>query len=185
MIWSTAIGMAVLMGVGWGTAAYSNLLLARSLAIIGWLTFLISAATGVLYLVWLYRAVANLRYLGADSSDFLPGATIFCHFFPLLNLIVPFQVLLDLSKASQSPKHWREQKKSRVVIVWWIATAAFFFNGLFIVSVAMVGLPAHSAMLVTISAWATLASFVIPPLCLMHVVKKVTQQQETLHAVYS
>lgn len=52
--------------------------------------------TGIVWLVWLYRAYANLRLVGTKKSQFTPGWAVGYWFIPLLNLVRAYQIVVDL-----------------------------------------------------------------------------------------
>lgn len=64
-----------------------------------------SMATGLVWLFWLYRAVANLHALGAPAMNWSPGAAVIWCLVPLVNLIMQFFILRAVWQASNARSH--------------------------------------------------------------------------------
>ena len=60
------------------------------------LKFPVYTLTGVLFLVWLYRAHSNLEALEARNLQFTPGWAVGWWFVPFANLVKPFQVVREV-----------------------------------------------------------------------------------------
>lgn len=71
---------------------------------------------------WIYRAQHNLRRLGAEHLRFGPVWAIVWWFVPLANQVVPYLMLLELSRASQRPRRWALVKAHASVYFWWVLT---------------------------------------------------------------
>lgn len=63
---------------------------------IGRLQLLAFIVTAVVWLVWLYRAYANLGLAGTGKSRFTPGWAVGYWFIPFVNLVRPYQIVADL-----------------------------------------------------------------------------------------
>lgn len=84
-------------------------------------------ACAIAFLMWLYRAHANLPALGATGLKFSPGGAVGWWFVPFANLVQPYRVVAEV---------WREsvpyagQKGSALVAFWWGAfLIANFLSG--------------------------------------------------------
>lgn len=84
------------------------------LGVVGLLT------TGVLWFVWLHRAVANARALGRPT-EFTPGWAVGWWFVPLANAVRPYQIIRSLVDALGAPDNSR-------VLWWW---GSYFAAGFF------------------------------------------------------
>jgi hypothetical protein len=90
------------------------------------ISILVGIATGVAFLVWLYRAHENLRAFRAETLDFTPGRAVGSFFIPFVNLVRPYQVLREVWRASDpslspsSSASFRTVRVSRIVLVWWL-----------------------------------------------------------------
>lgn len=91
----------------------------RRQAVIGILQVLIFIASGVAILVWMYRANANVRSLGAQGMKFTPGWAVGWFFVPFANLFMPYRALKELWQASAAPHAWTNEKVSGLFPVWW------------------------------------------------------------------
>lgn len=58
--------------------------------------FLCYIITIVVFLIWLYRATANLTPLKAEVNEYSPGWAVGWWFIPFANLIKPFQVVREV-----------------------------------------------------------------------------------------
>jgi hypothetical protein len=91
---------------------------ARTFAIVQLLTALGSL---ILFLVWFYRANANVRAMGADGLMGSPGLSVAWFFIPIAFLFMPFVVMRDTWKASESPRDWQGQPTDPLLGFWWAA----------------------------------------------------------------
>ena len=105
--------------------------LARPFALLQLATMLGSL---ILFLVWFYRANANVRAMGADGLMGSPGLSVAWFFIPIAFLFMPFVVVRDTWKASASPRDWQGQPTEPLLGFWWAAmlathlTASFSFR---------------------------------------------------------
>jgi hypothetical protein len=91
---------------------------ARTFAIVQLLTALGSL---ILFLVWFHRANANVRAMGADGLMGSPGLSVAWFFIPIAFLFMPFVVMRDTWKASESPRDWQGQPTDPLLGFWWAA----------------------------------------------------------------
>ena len=75
----------------------------------------------ILFLVWFYRANANVRAMGADGLMGSPGLSVAWFFIPIAFLFMPFIVMRDTWKASESPRDWQGQPTNPLLGFWWAA----------------------------------------------------------------
>lgn len=81
-------------------------------------TVIVLASIAVL-LVWLFRAKKKLIAAGMVDAEYSPGFSVGCFFIPLVNLVMPFQAVRELWKASQNPSDWKRCPSSQIVGWWW------------------------------------------------------------------
>jgi Domain of unknown function (DUF4328) len=84
------------------------------------LALLFLVATGVVFIVWSWRARKNLDALG-ETATMAAGWTIGGWFTPFGNLVVPFVAVLEIAYRSRSP---RARAHLLVSALWWAAFAA-------------------------------------------------------------
>ena len=75
----------------------------------------------ILFLVWFYRANANVRAMGADGLMGSPGLSVAWFFIPIAFLFMPFVVVRDTWKASASPRDWQGRPTDPLLGFWWAA----------------------------------------------------------------
>jgi hypothetical protein len=81
--------------------------------------------TTVSFLAWIYRAHKNLKALGAMDLKYSPGWAIGGFFVPLLNMVRPYQVVIEIWKASASEAHrsrgtvWGREETPVFISLWW------------------------------------------------------------------
>jgi hypothetical protein len=81
--------------------------------------------TVITFLMWKHRAHRNLPALGANDLKFSPRGAVGWYFCPLLNLFRPYQVMREISNASNSAclsidgSAWRNRNAPAVVRLWW------------------------------------------------------------------
>ncbi|HYD14716.1 MAG TPA: DUF4328 domain-containing protein [Allosphingosinicella sp.] len=78
----------------------------------------------ILFLLWFYRANANVRAMGADGLTGSPGLSVAWFFIPIVFLFMPFVVMRDTWKASASPRDWQGQPTAPLIGFWWAAMLA-------------------------------------------------------------
>ncbi len=92
------------------------------LALAGVLSALIFIATAVVWVVWQYRAHANLRSLGADDLRYRPGWVVGWWFIPVANTAMPYLTTRELHKASDPDAgaiDWKGRRTWPVLWMWW------------------------------------------------------------------
>ena len=114
-----AVAVAVALVQGPWALQFGDL--ARPLAIV---QFAIWLASLLLFLAWFYRANANARAMGADGLMGSPGLSVAWFFIPIAFLFMPYVVMRDTWKASESPRDWQGQPTPPLVGFWWAAFLA-------------------------------------------------------------
>jgi hypothetical protein len=101
---------------------FSDPWLASLLAI----SILVGILEFILFLLWYYRNHRNLGALGASELRFTPGWAVVWWFIPILNLWKPYQVTVEVMKASD-PAIGRTDSETRktmrrppYVLAWWL-----------------------------------------------------------------
>lgn len=86
-----------------------------------WGTFvnLVALVTGILVLMWIYRANYNARQLGAADMEFTPGWAVGWYFVPIAWFWKPYQAMREIWKTSIDPSNWKEQSGSSLLGWWW------------------------------------------------------------------
>lgn len=85
---------------------------------------LLSFAAAIISFLWLYRANANARALGADDMMGSPGLAIGWFFVPFANLFMPYLTVRDLWRASARPRDWQAEAAPLLILLWWICWLA-------------------------------------------------------------
>ncbi len=80
---------------------------------------LVALVTGILVLMWIYRANYNARQLGASDLEFTPGWAVGWYFVPIAWFWKPYQAMREIWKASARPLNWRGQSGSSLLGWWW------------------------------------------------------------------
>jgi Domain of unknown function (DUF4328) len=103
------------------TGAEARLALFR---LIRWSATVAHLATAALFLMWVYRATANLPALGAPSTRFTPAGAVKVFFIPFVNLVRAYQVLAMIWTESQ-PRTLTDaghlKPRSIVIVIVWYA----------------------------------------------------------------
>jgi hypothetical protein len=75
------------------------------------------------FIAWLKRAYTNLRALGVRNLRWGPGWTIGSWFVPLLNLVLPKQLVNDVWRGSdpelEDSETWRDKPVPVLFALWW------------------------------------------------------------------
>jgi hypothetical protein len=120
-----AISLALVACVfGAPPTTHDGVLLVRgALSLLGGTTTMAWFAADVVFLIWVYRAVANLPALGSPTCRFTPGSAVGSFFIPFVNLVVPYQVLATIWTESQpglvSDEGYLLRRPTTLVNFWW------------------------------------------------------------------
>lgn len=85
----------------------------------------IGLLTAVLFLIWIYRAHKNLKALGASELKYSPGWAIGGFFVPFVNLVRPYQVVMEIWRSSAPEMRgsfgaaWKHEGSSLFIALWW------------------------------------------------------------------
>lgn len=91
----------------------------RRQMLIGVTQLIVFIASGVVILMWIYRANANARRLGALGMKFTPGWSVGYYFIPFANLVMPYRALKEIWQASAAPAAWANEKTHGLFPLWW------------------------------------------------------------------
>ena len=97
----------------------------KSLDDMTYLSFLVTLATTIVFLLWIYRASQNLHSLGALGQRFSPGWAVGWWFVPIMNLFRPYQVVKEVWKVSDpelaldTTREWTTTRASPLLAWWW------------------------------------------------------------------
>jgi hypothetical protein len=116
---AAAAGIVLSLALGPDELIFGDL--ARPFALVQFATWLVSL---ILFLTWFYRANANARAMGADDLMGSPGLSVAWFFIPIAFLFMPFVVVRDTWKASESPRDWQGQPTAPLIGFWWAAFLA-------------------------------------------------------------
>jgi hypothetical protein len=91
--------------------------------------------TGILWLIWQYRAHANIRALGAGELKYSPGWAVGWWLIPFANIVMPFLTTRELWKASDPEAgsiDWISRRATPLLGLWWggrLLSQALFQTG--------------------------------------------------------
>ena len=94
------------------------------LSLLRWSATAAHLATATLFLMWVYRATANLPALGARSTRFTPAGAVKVFFIPFVNLVRVYQVMAMIWTESQSrtlTDAGHLKPRSIVIVIVWYA----------------------------------------------------------------
>jgi Domain of unknown function (DUF4328) len=83
--------------------------------------------TAIAWLLWQYRAHANLRALGAANLSYSPGWAVGWWFIPFANIVMPYLTVRELWKASDPEAgaiEWRARGGAAILGFWWTGRLA-------------------------------------------------------------
>jgi hypothetical protein len=87
--------------------------------ILGIIRLALLVVTGVCFLVWIHRANANVRALGAQGMTFSPGWSVGWYFIPIANMWKPYQAMKEIWRASANPTRWQDEARGGLLPWWW------------------------------------------------------------------
>ena len=97
---------------------------------------LVTVATAIASLLWIYRASRNLHSLGALGQRFSPGWAVGWWFIPIFFFFRPYQVMVEIWKGStprasgETTLDWKSGAVSALLPWWWACWIAQWFIGL-------------------------------------------------------
>jgi len=65
-----------------------------------WLAMVVSIAANVFYFLWVYRVAANAWLIKPEEMRMGPAMSVGCHFIPIANIVMPYQALSGIARAS-------------------------------------------------------------------------------------
>jgi hypothetical protein len=92
--------------------------------IIGITQFALLLSSGILFLVWTYRANRNAHCLSGTQMQFSPGWAVGWYFIPVLNVWKPYQALREIWQVSEGAAASSHESKSWFVLVYWVLRLA-------------------------------------------------------------
>lgn len=105
----------------------------RRQQVIALLYIIVFVISGVLILKWIHRVNYNARQLGATAMKFTPGWSVGWFFVPIFSLWKPYQAMVEIWRASDSPDDPSQAGQNSILAWWW---GAWLANG-FISQAAM------------------------------------------------
>lgn len=100
--------------------------------LIGILQILIFVGTAVSWLVWQYRAYANLKLVGSRDTEVTEGWSVGYWFIPLVNLVRVYQITNELWRRSEL-KNIRDPigglSGTPLIVAWWLVYLVTGFLG--------------------------------------------------------
>lgn len=157
-----------------------------------WLAIAVVALLGALaftFSLFTHRASRNLLPLKAEGQRFSPEWAVACFFIPVINLWRPFQVYVELFRASgpyrlgENPEAWKRSPPSAgPVLLWWMSIlGALAFNPISLnFAVADTGL-ADAVQAFRTDIWAEIW-LMVPALAAIWVVHALHRKQEARYA---
>lgn len=144
------------------------------LALLQLLVFVIG---GIVFFVWLHRAVANVHALGARGFSSGPAMAIAWYFVPVANLGMPYVTMRDTWKASTDPRDWEAAASSPAIGWWWFFWLVGNIAGIVVLRLVTGGefdeVEAVGAPLSTVSDVCTAAASVL----LASIIDRITRMQ--------
>lgn len=86
---------------------------------IGLTQLLLFIGTGIVFLIWIYRACSNARSLTERSMKYTPGWAVGWYFIPIANLYKPYEAMKEIFELSTRSRFGRS-KSTAIVGVWWM-----------------------------------------------------------------
>lgn len=105
----------------------------RRQQVIALLYIIVFVISGVLILKWIHRVNYNARQLSATAMKFTPGWSVGWFFVPIFSLWKPYQAMVEIWRASDSPDDPSQAGQNSILAWWW---GAWLANG-FISQAAM------------------------------------------------
>ena len=149
--------------------------------------FVVSA---IAFLVWIKRASENLAALGVDNQTFSPGSAVVWWFIPVMSLLLPCRVMIEIWKGSypvlgaNGLSSWADAPVSGLLGLWWVTWLLSWWgsnvaNWIFLDNTTIRGLIVGDILIVVSNA-ILLVSLVL----VLMLVQQITANQSSKHATY-
>ena len=162
---------------------------------IGWLQIAVYLITGVLFLMWIYRAYWNLKALGARKPAYSPGWAVGYFFVPFINLVRPYEIVKEIWRGSNPDVGVSEElakqrglslgqysSTSRLVGFWWVSWLAANIINYLTAKLSGIADTPDEFLRATFASMLGDALSVIAALGAMLVIKKIDDMQEEKYA---
>lgn len=153
---------------------------------LGWLEFLGSYGSSIAWLcavlftlLFLFRAMRNLKKLGSPQAKMSPGWVVGWWFLPISSLIKPYQGVRQIWKGSREEAGEQISSVPKFILFWW----GFWVAGT-IIGYAMLFLLLNE--LIAALEWLYYLSIAASPLMMisgflyLRIIRQITQDQETM-----
>jgi len=88
-------------------------------SVVGILQIAVFITAVVLFILWFRRAYANLHRIGAQNLRFTEGWAAGAWFVPFLNLVRPYQIMVEIWEETQRNTPSKEQVEAPSIVGWW------------------------------------------------------------------
>ena len=142
------------------------------------LAFIIAA---VIWLVWLHRAYSNLGAIGTRKSRFTSGWAVGYWFVPFINLVRPYQIVVDLwlrSDSLNSQDSALDLARPSIISWWWGVYLLFGLGGRLVVSYAQSAQSLSQLLQMTDIDMSVDAIGIVAALLAIAVVRGIDQRQQ-------
>jgi len=142
----------------------------------------------IVFLMWLYRARANLPALGVSDARWSPGWAIGWWFIPIMSLFRPYQLVKEVWQASDpmTSPGWRSNAPPVFFGWWWALYLAYWTGGRFTDRYSRI---AGKQPTLDTAAWLTavdvvaLAAGAAAAWCAIRIMRDITERQRQRHQV--
>ncbi len=98
-------------------------------AVIAWAQTLLFVVSGVLILMWIYRANVNAQALTEKLMQYTPGWSVGWYFIPIANLWKPCQAMKEIWHVSHNPQDYGNGPLPSILGLWWLFWIVSSFLG--------------------------------------------------------
>ena len=134
---------------------------------LAWVSIVATIFALIPLLMWVYHTHRNLPALGAKRLEFTPGWSVGWFFVPILNLIKPYQAIMEIWKQSDpaqvaGSQSQRLPKPGTIVTWWWVMRIVGAFAGNFSNALASDDPTVENYLLISWTAIALMIALDIP-----------------------
>lgn len=133
--------------------------------------------TGIVFLVWTYRAYANIYSVDTGNTRFSPGWVVACFFIPILCLFRPYQAFVEMwNRSLPDLSAPIPQSAPPILLCWWLTYIGGGLFGWVLLLISVSGKRIPDVLTTAVDIGLTASSGVLAALIVRHISDRIRQR---------